>query len=197
MNNKTKSKQMGIWHFISLILCMLSIVAAVQTASATLIEYDLTPTGGNNYRYEYTITNDGSLGAGFALEWFAVLFDPALYDESSLAIVTTDPPASSWDELILGSGLLIDAAYDVFALAGGIGDGDSVSGFAVEFSWIGTGTPSVQGYEIYDPNSFSLLETGLTRSTTLVPEPGTLALLLLSAVAVTAMRRRKCQKTSL
>lgn len=174
------------------ILGALALGLSVQTASATLIRYELTPTGGNNYRYEYTVTNDGTLGAGVALEWFAILFDPALYDETSLTIVTADPPASDWDELILGSGLGVDAAYDVLALSGGIADGDSVSGFAVEFTWLGTGTPSAQRFEIYDPVSFNVIEAGSTRATaTSVPEPGTLALLLLTTLAAAMMRRKR------
>lgn len=176
------------------ILGALALALSVQTAGATLIEYELTPTGGNSYRYEYNVTNDGTLGAGVALEWFAILFDPALYDETSLTIVTADPPAADWDELILGSGLLIDAAYDVFALGGGIADGGSVAGFAVEFTWLGAGMPSVQGFEIFDPVSLNVIETGSTRATvTSVPEPGTPALLLLAAITAVAMLRRKRQ----
>lgn len=129
------------------------------------------------------------------IEWFAILFDPVMYDESSLAIVTANPPASDWDELILGSGLLIDAAYDVYALAGGIGIGDSVSGFAVEFSWLAAGAPGAQTFEIYDPDSFDLIHTGTTTRPAFseVPEPGTLALLLISAIAAATMIRRRRQ----
>lgn len=176
-------------HCFSALLLALSI----QTVNAALIEYELTSTGGNNYRYEYTLTNDGSLGAGVALEGFTILFDPLLYDESSLTIVTADPPASDWDELILGSGLLVDAAYDAFALAGGIADGDSVAGFAVEFTWLGAGIPSTQGFEIYNPVTFDIIETGSTRRTasTAIPEPGTLALLFLATIAVAITRRKR------
>ncbi len=170
----------------------LVLLAHTQTAGAIAIHYDLTALGGDDYRYEYTVTNDGTLGAGVALEWFAILFDPALYDETSLTIVTANPPAADWDELILGSGLLIDAAYDVFALVGGIADGDSVSGFAVEFSWLGAGMPSAQGFEIFDPVSLNVIETGSTRATvTSVPEPGTPALLFLAAIAAAMLRRKR------
>jgi len=170
----------------------LVLLAHTQTAGAIAIHYDLTALGGDDYRYEYTVSNDGTLGAGVALEWFAILFDPALYDETSLTIVTANPPAADWDELILGSGLLIDAAYDVFALGGGIVDGDSVAGFAVEFTWLGAGMPSAQGFEIYDPVSFNVVETGSTRATvTSVPEPGTLALLLLATLAAAMLRRKR------
>lgn len=171
------------------LLLSLWLLLLANPAKAIIIDYDLTSLGGDSYRYDYTVTNDGSLGAGVALEWFAILFDPALYDESSLSIVTPDPPASDWDELILGSGLLVDAAYDVLALAGGVAPGDLVSGFAVEFTWIGAGTPGAQVFEIYDRQTLAVLETGLTA----VPEPSTLALLLLSlpAIAVAAKRRRR------
>lgn len=176
------------------ILGILAFLLVAQTASAITIHYDLTALGGNDYRYEYTVTNDGSLGAGAALEWFAILFDPTLYDETTLTIVTADPPASDWDELILGSGLLIDAAYDVFALAGGIADGGSVAGFAVEFTWLGTGAPGAQSFEIYDPVSFDVIQTGSTRTTvSAVPEPGILALLFISVMAAVAVMRRKRQ----
>lgn len=190
---KTQKKDL----FLSPIRRMLGILAfllVAQTANAIAINYNLIALGGDDYRYEYTVTNDGSLGAGIALEWFAILFDPVLYDESSLTIVTADPPASDWDELILGSGLLIDAAYDVFALAGGIADGGNVTGFAVEFTWLGTGAPGAQPFEIYDPVSFDVIETGSTHTTvSAVPEPGTLTLLFISVMAAVAVMRRKRQ----
>lgn len=190
---KTQKKDL----FLSPIRRMLGILAfllVAQTANAIAINYNLIALGGDDYRYEYTVTNDGSLGAGIALEWFAILFDPVLYDESSLTIVTADPPASDWDELILGSGLLIDAAYDVFALAGGIADGGNVTGFAVEFTWLGTGAPGAQPFEIYDPFSFDVIETGSTHTTvSAVPEPGTLTLLFISVMAAVAVMRRKRQ----
>ena len=176
------------------ILATLTLLLAAQTAHAIPINYELTSLGGTSYRYDYTVTNDGSLGAGVAIDWFAILFDPALYDESSLTIVTTDPPASDWDELILASGFLIDAAYDVFALASGIAPGEAVSGFGIEFAWLGNGTPGAQPFEIYDPDTLDVLGKGLTRSTVAaVPEPGSLALVLAGAIAGMATLRRRRQ----
>ena len=150
-----------------------------------------------SYRYEYTVTNNGSLGAGVPVESFAIIFDSALYDEFSLAIVSTNPPASDWDEQIFGTGLLIEPAYDAFALAGGIADGISVAGFAVQFDWLAAGMPARKPFEVYDPNSFDLLETGTTRSATAsVPEPSTLALLVVPAAALALARRRKTRRSS-
>ncbi|HOW77582.1 MAG TPA: PEP-CTERM sorting domain-containing protein [Candidatus Competibacteraceae bacterium] len=177
------------------LLLSLWLLLLANPATAIIIDYDLKSLGGNSsYQYDYTVTNDESLGTGVALEWFAILFDPALYDEPSLSIITPDPPASEWDELILGSGLGVPAAYDVFALAGGIAVGASVSGFAVQFDWLGTGMPGAQPFEIYDPDTFDVtLATGSTRAAgTTVPEPGTLALLFWGAVvaSTTWLRRR-------
>lgn len=176
------------------ILVAAFLVFAAHTAHAIPINYELTPLGGTSYRYDYTIANDGSLGPGVAVEWFAILFDPALYDESTLAIVTADPPASDWDELVLASGFLIDAAYDVFALSGGIAPGEAVSGFSIEFSWLGIGMPGAQQFEIYDIDTFDVLATGSTRTaSTAVPEPGSLALALAGAISGMATLRRRRQ----
>jgi hypothetical protein len=161
------------------------VVLVSGPAAATTIEYDLVSLGGGSYRYVYTVTNDGSLGA--TLEGFDVFFDPALYLESSLSIVTPLPLAAEWDELILGSGVLISAAYDALGVAGGIPDGGSASGFAVEFVWLGSGTPGVQPYEIFDGDTFEVLESG---STTSVPEPAPMSLLVAGVAALIPMLRR-------
>ena len=178
-------------RYLSVLGCLL----AAQSAGAITIDYDLVSLGSNSYRYEYRVTNDGSLGASVPVELFDILFDTSLYVDASLAIVSTDPPASNWDEQILGTGLVIEPAYDAFALAGGIADGTSVAGFAVQFDWLGAGAPGSQPFEIYDPNTFDLVETGTTRSAA-VPEPSVLSLMMVSAVAVGLSRRRKLRLSS-
>ncbi len=172
---------MKVYRYLALCL----FVSVAQSANAVLINYTLEALEGNSYRYEYTITNDGSLlGDDFVIEWFAILFDPEFYDEDSLTIETPEPLASAWDELIFGSGLLIPAAYDVFALADGIAVGDSISGFAVEFAWLGNGlVPGAQDFELYNPETFDIVSTGRTQTSAMsVAEPNTLALLLIPAI---------------
>jgi hypothetical protein len=105
--------------------------------------------------------------------------------------VTPLPLAADWDELILGSGVLVSAAYDALALSGGIPDGASQSGFAVEFTWIGLGTPGAQPFEIFDPQTFEVLESG---TTTPIPEASTLTLLA-AGTALLARRSRFRQLT--
>jgi len=160
-------------------------------ARAVEITYDLISLGGADYRYEYTVHNDGSLPGGAPVALFDILFDTTEYDEASLTVVTPAPLSSDWDELILASVFPDDpATYDAFALGGGIPSGSTDSGFAVEFSWIGAGpSPGDQPFEIYDPFSFALLSRGTTSSE--VPEPFTTtsSLLLLSLFGLGLVKR--------
>ncbi len=107
-----------------------------QPASAVVIEYELTDLGGDRYRYDYTVINDGSLGAGVSVQLFDILFDPPLYDESSLSIVSGSSIISDWDEQILSSFPPFAAAYDLSAISSGVLEGNTISGFAVEFNWL-------------------------------------------------------------
>ena len=148
-----------------------------SVAHATVVQYDLLALGGSDYRYTYTVENDGSLGAGMSIGLFDVMFDPALYNETSLTVATPAVPGNEWDEIILASAPGVPAAYDALALAGGIADGAAIGGFAVDFTWLGTGTPAGQPFAIYDPVSFALLQEGMTVSVTTVPLPQGLWLL--------------------
>jgi len=194
--NKNRISFSPIHYFMSMTMLLLS----AQTAYADFVSYALTSLGGTDYRYEYTVTNDGSLGASVAIKGFTIMFDPTLYDENSLNIVTAEPLASDWDELILNSGPGVDAAYDAFALAGGVAAGSTISGFAVEFTWRGKGTPGAQSYEIYDQDTFDLIASGTTNLASSiddptppqVPEPNIFILLLTAAfAAIVTGRRRK------
>ncbi len=142
------------------------------TSHAINITYNLVALGGNNYRYDYTVQNDGTLGSGVAVELFDINFDTSLYQESSLVISTQPPLSTSWDENILASAPGIPAVYDVFALSGGIGDGASATGFSVAFTWLGgQQAPGSQSFDIFDPNTFALLESGATTASSTVPVP--------------------------
>jgi hypothetical protein len=161
-------------------------------AQAGFISYEITDLGGANYRYDYTITNDGSITTQIGL--FDILFDPALYDEASLFNVSDPSLEADWSQMFLGSGIGVPAAFDAFANGSGIGVGGSVSGFAVQFSWLGTGSPGAQTFEIYDPETFELLGGGTSTlqlpPVTAVPEPGTFALMTLSLAMLALQRRR-------
>jgi len=154
---------------------VMPLLSGSTPALATSVQYTLLPLGGDSYRYEYSVSNDGSLGSGVGIQLFDLLFDPTQYAESSLVITTPLPLSADWDQTFLASAPGDPAAYDALALAAGIADAATVGGFSVDFAWIGTGAPGSQPYRIYDPTSFALLAEGVTSSST--PEPATVWLL--------------------
>ncbi len=169
--------------FVSCCALFAALFFGAQAARATTVQYELLDLGAGSYRYVYTVTNDGALGA--AVRGFDLFFAPDRYLESSLTIATPPAVGANWDELILGSGVLVPATYDALALGGGIGEGATQSGFAVEFVWTGPGLPGAQPFEIFDPRTFALLESGLTSP---IPEPGSLTLIALGAALLAARR---------
>ncbi len=169
-------------------LLAFALLTTAGVSHAGILDYTLTPLGGTSYRYDYTVTNDGSIAPTISL--FDISFDTALYDESSLTNLSTAP---GWDILFLGSGIGIPAAFDAFATGPGIGLGESVGGFAVSFTWLGIGAPEAQAFQIYDSSTFDFLGEGASTvapPSTSVPEPGILALFGLGLVGLALKRRR-------
>jgi hypothetical protein len=156
-------------------------VSAIASPSIS-ISYTLVPMGGNSYKYVYSITNNGTLTGSAPVQLFDILFDTSQYQESSLQIVTPPNLNAQWSqEILTGIPPAIPAAYDALALAGGVPAGTTVTGFAVQFTWQGTGTPGPQPFEIYDPVSFALLQSGQTTSAPVsVPAASVLSLILIS-----------------
>lgn len=161
-----------------LLLC--STRAAVATVS---IQYSVVPLGGNVYKYVYSISNSGGSPA---VQLFDILFDTSLYQESSLQIVTPAPLSTQWTQQILHSvPPALPAGYSALALSGGIPAGSTVSGFAVQFTWLGSGVPGAQPFQIFD-TSFNLLQSGAsTQAPLTVPASSTLSLAVLG-VALSA-----------
>lgn len=143
---------------------MLRSLSSQTIAGSISVNYDLIPLGGNVYRYVYSITNNGSLGSNVSVQLFDILFDTSLYREPSLQIVTPGSLSALWSQLLLTSLPGVPATYDSLALQGGIPPGSTVKGFSVQFTWLGTGTPGPQPFQIFNPTTFQLLQTGQTVS---------------------------------
>ena len=163
--------------------CVAIILLSTQAVAGTVsIDYNLTGLGGNVYRYNYTVHNNGP----GPIQLFDIFFDPALYQESSLSVVTPSPLSSQWSEIFLSSLPGIPAAFDAMALNGGIPAENTVSGFAVQFNWLGQGVPGSQPFEIQDPVSFAVLQSGAT-----APEPAAVWML---GIGLGYVARRAWQK---
>jgi hypothetical protein len=86
-----------------------------------------------------------------------------------------------------------DGFYDalVLDLLAAIAPGDTLSGFSVEFDFLGSGTPGSQAFQFLT-SSLELLDSGFTQRAvvTSVPEPGSLGLLAAGLAALIIVRKR-------
>jgi hypothetical protein len=160
--------------------------------AAVSIQYKLVPVGGNVYRYVYSISNSGPAGTAAPVRSFDILFDTSRYQQSSLQIVTPGTLQLGWSEIFLGALPGLPTAYDVLALhGGGIPAGNTVSGFVVQFTWLGSGLPGPQPFQIYDPLTFHVLQNGTTAPDfDSVPAASTWSLMLIGAGLTLAAKRQ-------
>ncbi len=164
--NKNKALKPKILSYFLLLAIILPIQSQAMLvlpnfSPALKIEYELLSLGNQRYRYTYTLTNQPSSSGQTSVQLFDIFFDKALYDTNSLTITTANHLQSVWNENILFSVTGVIPIYDASSTTG-LADGQSVSGFTVEFTWLGNGQPSSQPFEVYDLNNFALLQLGTT-----------------------------------
>jgi hypothetical protein len=157
-----------------------------STVSASAIGYEVANVAGNSWQYEYLVENNSLSGS---LVEFSVFFDLGLYENLS---VTATP--EGWDGIVAQPDpeLPDDGFFDALALSGGIASGTALRGFLVRFDWLGTGTPASQAFDVVDPLTLEVLESG---QTTPVPEPSVLTLLPVG-LAMLRARRSACRRVS-
>lgn len=170
---------------ISILVLSTALLTAAFSAGAraATVSYSVSALGGQAYRYDYTITNDASLVTGLALSGIDIYFAPDLYDSASLEILSYPALTTDWDQLILQPGIGVPAAFDAVANGTGIEPGESLGGFAVKFAWLGNGVPGNQPFEIFDPLSFEVTQSGVTNPVPLPP-----AILLLTSGILVMVR---------
>lgn len=153
---------------INFMLLFLLSSVPVLTQAATVF-FQTGNVTGNTWETRYTVVNDTP---GFELEEFSVFFDLDLYEN----IVATATP-TGWDSLVIQPDPFLpdDGFYDALALGPGIASGDRLSGFSVQFDFLGTGPPGPQSFTVVDPLTFSTLEQNLT---TVVPLPAGVGLFI-------------------
>lgn len=164
------------------------------TASAALIEYDLTSLGGNNYQYDYTVTNTGTVTA---IDEFTIYFDLGLF-----ANIQSVAAPTGWDPLAIqpDAALSADGFFDGLALSAPLFNGESIGGFSVRFEWLGaTGSlPGSQEFDIVDPFTFASLFSGNTVAAQVsgaVSSPATFSIILLGLAMLGCRRFRSKTQT--
>lgn len=150
--------------------------AAALTITFTATDLPDTTPGEDRYRYDYALSGFPH-PSGFG---FTVFFAPGLH-----ASLQSPPPplGPEWDVIAIqpDPGLPDAGFYDALALAD---FPTTLTGFSIEFVWLGAGAPGSQPFVVYDP-AFATVESGQTLP---VPEPASLVLLVLGLAALPARR---------
>ena len=159
----------------SLIFIIALLLSTLSYAGMTTVSYTVENISGNQWMYHYTISN---LTFTEGIEEFTIWFDHGKYTDLSNNSDTS--LAANWDQIVWqpNDALQNNGGFDALALSDPIAVGESVSGFAVAFTWNGTDEPGRQYYEIVNPdNPSEVFDSGYTS-----PEPSTILLLISSSV---------------
>lgn len=166
----------GLRRFFKVLLAATALSAAVPAfADSVSLNYTLTNVSGSEWEYTYSLT--GSLSSGDLL---------AVYFPVATSSTISDPGGSSsnYTTSVLqpDSSIPADGEYDILTNSAITASGDT---FNVLFDYLGTGSPSVQDFALYD-SSFATIETGTTSASTtaVTPEPESWTLLALGLTMV-------------
>ena len=155
---------------IEFYVCFILVISlsSIGLCDSTEIKYNIADLGADRWQYSYEVSNNTLSGS---IEEFTIWFDFGSYE--NLVIETDSALSQNWDEIVWQpDSVLGDAGgYDVLKLTSGIEPGQSISGFSVSFDWIEQGVPSSQYYEIINPSTFQIIDSGFT-----IPEPATILL---------------------
>jgi PEP-CTERM motif len=141
------------------------------------------PVSGNQWLVDFVVTGDGTPAA---INDFTIYFPDA-----SFASLSLGASPGGWDSIVVQPDTTLHSPgfLDSLALGTGIGNGVSIGGFEVKFSFLGGGSPPALRFDINDAN-FHAIYSGLT-TVTAVPEPETAWLMLAGFGALVAGRMRQ------
>ena len=135
---------------------MLLLVGSLVSANATSITYNLSSLGGNQWQYNYLINNN-TLGS--SIMDFLIYF-PSVQSPDSLNYTLLGGTApGGWSLSTFQPSAVNLGGFAEFS-GGSIPVGNTLSGLTVAFSYTGSGLLGSQYFEVYDPNTFDLLDSG-------------------------------------
>ena len=149
-----KAMTRRIRNLLGVTLVLLGVSTLTHAAK---LEYEQNQLGGNRYQYLYYMSNED---LNFGIEAFTVFFAADLYQNIE---ITASP--DWWDPLVAEPDPFFGDGYaDWYGFGGSVDPGAEVSGFTLEFDWIGDDNGPVEGqfYEIYDVNTFAALDSGIS-----------------------------------
>jgi len=203
MNTNIKRSLSGkllLWLLVAPVFSGAAMASPIFFETTDLV--DITP-GEDRWRYDYTVGND----TRFDIEQFTIYFDYGLYEFSLISDdfgYVVDPDTfsapSDWDPFVAPTDLILgevqDGFYDAFALFDLIAPGDPISGFSVDFTFLGDGTPGEQFFEFFGFDEFgddvlgeSYTQRMMTEPPVAVPAPATGTLLVLGTLALFSRRK--------
>ena len=167
----------------ALLGALLAMAGAAQAVTVHYESVDLPDliVGEDLWRYDYRVTGGFEPFGGFNL-----LYDPARYG----ALSDAQPSASTdWDVFVIQPDAALPAPglFTATRLTAGAALNDP---FAVQFVWLGAGTPGAQPFEVFNA-SFDVTERGATQAIQAVPEPQTYALFALGLFVLAARLSRR------
>ncbi len=156
---------------------------------AILIEVDVNQVVNNTYQATYKITNDKAT----SIEALTLYFQFGLFSNISIIQMPGD-----WDFFAADPDDFFGSSepgfVDGLALATPLTGGQMLSGLVVSFEWLGApgNLAFNQDIEIYDPNTFNVLDTSeFSVGQTAIPEPFNLSLLALGILLLAGFRITK------
>ena len=171
-------------------ILMLTLLLICSTSQAALINVDINKDNGNVYTAEYALTNNSAS----VIDAFTLYFEFGLFQNIQVLNTPTDWDVLAEDPAIFAAPL--PGLVDGLALGAPLAVGDVLSGLKISFEWLGA--PNVvsfsQAFEIYDPNTFDIIESGsndVASSSSAVSEPSILCILFASLGFIFLRQRKK------
>lgn len=176
--------------FKSVVVVFVASWVLFGAAAAATVSYALTTLGGDSYAVEFFVENS-ALGA--PIEEITIYFP---FGEFENLRVTGSP--LNWDGIAIEPDLGIpdDGFHDWLALADPLAGGATLGGFTALFTYLGSGAPGGFLFDIVDPVTFAVRESGIAQligDGTEIPAPSAL-LLFLTGFAATALSRKKVRR---